>query len=281
LNLAFQPTGAAALADAFCPRIAGRFAFAPGALSIGGAAAVLLVAALSTIHVQLVIATVGALLGIWTVRQRALRAVASTTPASAATAPFPSKRGFPEDTRRLSAVGDAMLYKTRKEHRPLSLAVFDFSDLPELQAVFEGRIASGFGALIARRLQLIAPAKGVVVRTGPTTFVVLLPNFDSTRARLAIRSALGRACCIEFDVGNSEILLVPEFTTQTVRSDAESIAQVYRDLRTELARGLQHTERRQAYLKRERESHTRPMRLAPATPMAATMPAQLRPALAV
>lgn len=272
MKLSFQTTGTSALADVFCPRIAARFAFAPGALAIGGAIAVLLVAALSPIHVQLFIATFGALLGIWTVRQRAIAAsvpqpqqpVESTLPAQ--------RKSFPVDTERLSAIGGALLARTRRDGQPLSLAVFDFSDLPELQAVFEGRISSSFGALIAGRLQLIAP-KCLVVRTGPTTFAVLLPNIDGSRTRLAIRAALGRACCIEFDVGHSEILLVPEFTTQTVRSDAASIEQVYQAMRNSLAQGLRNTERRQAYLKLERESHTsRPMRLARAAPMAATMP---------
>lgn len=255
---------------AFCPRIDAR-GFAPGALAIGGAAAVLLAAAQAPIHAQLFIATFGALLGMWTVRQRARPVPAAPAPPAAA-APAPlSRKTFPADTTRLAALGDAMLCKCRRQGQPLSIAVFDFSDLPELQAVFEGRIANGFGSLIAGRLQLIAQAKGVVVRTGPTTFAVLLPNFDANRARMAIRAALGRACCIEFDIGHSEILLVPEFAVRTVHGDAESIEQAYQNLRAELARGLRHTERRHAYLKRERESHTRPMRLAP-TAMAATMP---------
>jgi GGDEF domain-containing protein len=262
-------------ADVFCPRIAARFTFLPGALAIGGSLLVLLVAVQSSINVQLFIATLGALLGMWTVRQRARPALAPLSQ-SAVDGQVPAqKKTFPSDTQRLSAVGDAMIAKARSDRQPLSIAVFDFIDLPELQSVFEGRIANSFGALIAKRLQLIAPTRGVVVRTGPTTFAVLLPNFDGGRTRLAIRAALGRACCIEFDVGNSEILLVPEHAAQTVRSETTSIEQVYQQLRTELAQGQRHTERRQAYLKLERESHTRPMRLARTMPMAATIPVPL------
>lgn len=275
MNPAFQPTASSAIADVFCPRIAGRLAFAPGSLAIGGAMVVLLVAANSSIDVQLLIATCGAFLGMWSVRQRSCPA-AIAAPAAAGPAPA-HKKVFPSDTERLSEVGGAMLRQARKDKQPLSIALFDFSDLPELQAVFEGRIANSFGSLIAARLQLIAPGRSAVVRTGPTTFAVLLPNFDGAGTRAAIQVALGRACCIEFDIGNSEILLVPEFATQTVRTDARSIGQVYQQLRAELAQDLLRTERRHAYLKLERESHTRPVRLPPEVrlPMAATVPVAL------
>jgi GGDEF domain-containing protein len=265
LNRAFHAPDAAG-ATVFCPRLAARFGLAPGALTIGAAVLVLLVVSQARVGVQLFAATCGALLGMWAVRRRSAPAATRDEPV------LPQKRTFRSDTQRLSAVGDAMLQKCRKENRPLSIAVFDFSDLPELQAVFEGRIAVSLGALIARKLQEIAPVKGVVVRTGPTTFAVLLPNFDRGRARLAIGNALGKGCCVEFDVGNSEVLLVPDHATRTVRAESASVEQVHGELCAELVKGQQHAERRQAYLTLERESHTRPQRLAPAAPMAATIP---------
>lgn len=268
MNLAFQAPDTAG-APVLCPRLAARFGFAPGALTIGAALLVLLVASQSTVAVQLFTATCGALLGMWVVRRR------SSVPAAGDEPALPQKKTFPSDTQRLSVVGDAMLQKCRKENRPLSIAVFDFSDLPELQAVFEGRIAVSLGALIASKLQAIAPVKGVVVRTAPTTFAVLLPNFDAGRTRLAIGNALGKGCCVEFDVGNSEVLLVPDYASRTVRAESTSVEQVHRELCAQLVKGQQHAERRQAYLTLERESHTRPQRLAPAAPMAATIPAPM------
>lgn len=54
-----------------------------------------------------------------------------------------------------------------------------------------------------------------------------------------------------------EMLLVPDFMMQTVRRDTSSVEDVYRILSGDLVRGPRHEERRQIYLKAERESHTR------------------------
>ena len=220
---------------------------------------------IATVALLMALLVCAALLRIRTMRQRASAASIRKAP--------PQRRVFPFDTVRLSAIGEPMLKKARRHHRPLSMVVFEFGDLPELQAVFEGRIASSFGPLIARRLQLIAPLRGVVVRTGPTTFVVLLPNFNGARTRRAILRTLGRACCIEFDIANGEVLLLAEYTTDVLHSDAESIAQVYRELSTELAVQRRQGEHHRASIKRERESHTRPLRMAP--PANASSPSSL------
>ncbi len=100
---------------------------------------------------------------------------------------------------------------------------------------------------------------------------------------------MGSPCCIELDAGDHEIVLVPDFKVQALRSDSTSLAQAYSDLRKDIA-AAQHLERRrQRYLQQERESHTRPMDLhvheepkpTPLPepvfrPMAPTMPAPLR-----
>lgn len=259
MNLAFQATGSLGASEPVsCPRISKRDGFAPGTLTIVSALAVLCIAVLSPLYVQLFIATAAGLLGIWVVRKRYSPPVAVGEPAGA------QRKAFRSDTNRLSVVGDAMLHKTRKANQPLCIVVFDFSDLPELQTFFGGPFATSLGSEIAGKLQGIAPAKAAVVRTGPTRFAVLLPNFDGARARMAVREALGKACCLEFDLGNSEMLLVPEYTSQVVRREATSVEEVYQKLCRDLVKGQQHAERRQDYLTRERESHTRSLRLSSA-----------------
>lgn len=252
-----------ASAPEFCPRIASAGGFWPGALVIAGALLVLGAAAFSPVEVQLAVAAVAGLAGIWVVRVRA------SAPAVAAAAAVESPRKvFPSDISRLASLGDALLRRARKRSQPLTVVVFEFADLPELQAVSDGRIARTLGSEIARKLQGIAPGKAVVVRTGPTRFAVLLRNFDGGRTRQAIAAAFGRGCCLEFEMGNGEMLLVPEWLAQTVGRETASMESVYLKLCAGLVTGQRHAERRQEYIKRERESHTRPMRLQIAPTMA-------------
>jgi hypothetical protein len=136
--------------------------------------------------------------------------------------------------------------------------------LPELQNVYQGEVPRDLGPTIGARLRSIAPAKGAVVRTGPTTFTVLLPNFDTRRTLLAVYGAFGKACCLEFAQDGSEMLLLPDFVVKTVRGGTESVEDVYQVLYRDLLKAQRHTERRQHYLRRERESHTRPMTLSSA-----------------
>jgi GGDEF domain-containing protein len=217
--------------------------------------------------VQLFVATFAGLAGIWVVRERASSPAATDGPGVEPT----SRKTFPADTSRLVAVGDALLRKARRNDQPLTVAVFDFADLPELQSVSEGQLALTLGSEIARKLQGIAAGKAVVVRTGPTRFAVLLRNFDSARTRQAIAAAFGKGCCLEFEMGNGEMLLVPDWRAQTVRPETVSVEAVYLRLCAELVTGQRHAELRHEYIKRERESHTRPMRLE----IAPTMPAPI------
>jgi GGDEF domain-containing protein len=170
---------------------------------------------------------------------------------------------LPNGIRQLALLGNAMLHKCRNASQPLSLLVFDFSELPELQALFGRRDIPGLGAAIARKLQGICATRAVVVRTSTTRFAVLLPSFDAAAARRAVTDALGKACCLDFDVDKSEMLLVPEFAVRVVHRDEEFVEAVYQNICLELLTARHQEQRRHDYLTLERESHTRPPRLAP------------------
>jgi len=174
---------------------------------------------------------------------------------------LPDRKVSPGDASCLAVVGDAMLQKARKKNQPLSVVVFDFSDLPELQIIYEGQVPRDLGRTIANMLQNVAPAKGTVVRTGSTRFAVLLPNFDTRKTLRAVHAAFGKACCLEFALGDNEILLIPDYLVKTIRSDKESVEEVCEVLGGDIRRTQLHAKRRQIYLRRERESHSRPMTL--------------------
>ena len=242
-----------------CPRLA-RNTLTLGTLAIAASLSVLLLATQSSLAFQLVVLAATALTGLFVVRTRPSVRIGeeAALPAFAITESAPTeRRKEPLRQRRLALVGNEVLARTRRQRQPLSVAVFDFSDLPELQAVVAGEVRRDLGPMIARKLKGIARSKAVVVRTGSTTFTVLMPTFDAARTRAAIAAQFGKACCIEFAVGGDEMLLVPDFLVQTVRPETSSVEDVYRMLRNDLVKGQLHEERRQAYLKSERESYSR------------------------
>ena len=256
LNSAFQPTGSlCAGTPVSCSRITNRDGFALGALIVMAALSVLYVAVRSSVYVQLCTATAGGLLGMLAVRKRHSTEVEVDEPW------LPGRKVFRDDAGCLAVMGNEMLQKTRNRNQPLSIVVFDFSDLPELQNIYAGQVPRDLGRTIERKLQSVAPAKGTVVRTGPTTFAVLLPNFDTRKTLRAVREAFGKACCFEFAMGDNEILLIPDYLVKTIRSGTESVEDVCKALGGDICKAQIHAKRRQIYLRRERESHSRPMTL--------------------
>jgi GGDEF domain-containing protein len=167
---------------------------------------------------------------------------------------------LPNSLRRMAQLGNSMLRKCRNAGQPLSLVVFDFCELPELQVVFGRRVIPGLGVAIAKKLQGISVTRAVVMRTSLTRFAVLLPAFDAAAARRAVKDALGKACCLDFDVGDSEMLLVPEFAVRAVHRDEEFVEAVYQNICLELLTARDQAQRRHQYLTLERESHTRSQR---------------------
>ena len=186
---------------------------------------------------------------------------ATTRPkARRATAPAPGQAPAHNMTAMLAA-GETLLARARRDKLPLSIAVFDLHDLPELESVFGPRVAREVVAQVVFRLQGVATSKGLVLRTDATAFTVLMPGFERDRARLAIQTTMGSPCCIELDADDHEIVLVPEFKVHTLRPDSGSLSQVYAELRRDISAAQKLEQRRQRYLQLERESHTRPMEL--------------------
>lgn len=151
----------------------------------------------------------------------------------------------------ISTVGDEMLRQSRRDNQPLSVVVFEFRDLPELECVFGTSVAKEAVAKITAKLKRMATSKGLALRTDPTIFTVLLPGVDCDSARAGIHAMLGQTWCVEFDAGDDEIVLVPEFVVQTV-GDTESLQEVYETLCSDL---------RQARLNKQRHQNSGPTEL--------------------
>lgn len=171
------------------------------------------------------------------------------------------QRRWAGDFDALVLAGDAMMIRARRDKQALTVAVFELSDLPELRSVFGKEVTQEVVHRLREKFQRIATSKGLVARTGPTLFTVLMPGFGRDRALAAISEVMGFPCSIELDSTRDEVVLIPEYMVQTVRSDTASVADVIAALRAGIAQSQEREHSRRRYLKRERESHTPPMEL--------------------
>lgn len=168
------------------------------------------------------------------------------------------RKSWEQQQRSMLVAGDKMLARSRSENQPISVAVFDLDDLPELESVFGPATAREVMAQVVSRLQAMVGSRGLVIRTDATVFTVLMPGFGRDRAHQAIERAMGSPCCIELDTDDHEIVLVPEFKVHTIHPDSAPLAQVYAELRQEISASQRLERQRQRYLQQERQSHTRP-----------------------
>jgi GGDEF domain-containing protein len=173
----------------------------------------------------------------------------------------PQRRDSVRRHAALFAAGEQMLAQARLDNHALSVVVFELSDLPELESVFGAPVVREVLVEVATRLQDLATTRGLVIRTGPTFFTVLIPGFGRDRTHLAIEETMGSPCCIELNAGDHEIVLIPDFKLHTVRPGSPGLAQIQQDLRRQIEEAQTREARRRRYLQKERESHTRPMDL--------------------
>jgi GGDEF domain-containing protein len=141
----------------------------------------------------------------------------------------------------------------------VSAVVLEFSDLREVREIYGATIARKVVAKVVRRLRAVAGMRGFVGRTGPAQFTIALPGVGTQRALRQLQRALGKPARVEFDAGDSEIVLVPDFVVDTLEPGSGRLQDLYRDLSRELARMQKVERRRLDYLTTERERHSRPM----------------------
>jgi diguanylate cyclase (GGDEF)-like protein len=175
----------------------------------------------------------------------------------------------------LEAHGNELLASCRRDHRPVSMAVFDCSDLLEVRSIYGSRTSRKLIARVVRKIAAAAGERGLAARTGPTQFTLVLPGMGRDKALAAIHKVMGSPSRIEFDAGDSEIVLVPELAVDAIRDEHRTVQEVLHELCRSLRDGREREDRRQRYLRRERERHSRPMGLE--TPALRRPPARLAP----
>jgi GGDEF domain-containing protein len=142
-----------------------------------------------------------------------------------------------------------------------SMVVLDFPDLREVWEIYGSVVGQKVVSRLVRRLRLLAGWHGLAGRTGPAQFTVILPGVPQQRAQRQVGRVLGRPARIEFDAGDSEIVLVPDYLVDSAERAATQVQELYRDMCREVARMQKDERLRLHYLASERERHSRPMAL--------------------
>ena len=179
----------------------------------------------------------------------------------------------------LLAQGGHVLQACADERKPACMVVFDCTDLQEVHTIYGRQISRRIMGRLVRKLGAIAGDHGVAARTAPTEFCLLLPGLTRDKAQGAIDRVLGRPGCIEYDAGDSEIVMVPNFTVQELDCVPQALQQAYLQQRAALVQRLQDQAEHERYLRLERERHSRPTPLVSLPVVPVTMPTPLAPAM--
>src|SRR5438105_7339236 len=109
----------------------------------------------------------------------------------------------------------------RAEGTPVSVVVVDCSDLRELYQIYGKSISRKVAGRLVRRLRVMAGLDGLVGRTGPAEFTVVLPGATQDKAIRVMQRVLGKPARVEFDAGDSEIVLVPDLLVDSLDAGDE------------------------------------------------------------
>ncbi|HUR88733.1 MAG TPA: diguanylate cyclase [Ramlibacter sp.] len=157
----------------------------------------------------------------------------------------------------LFAAANEMIHSARASANA-SMVIVEFGDLREVCDIYGDAIARRVVARIVRRLRRVAGAHGVVGRTGPAQFTVVIP-YEGEKVAKCLQRGLGKTACIEFDAGDSEIVLVPDLIVETAEPGDVTAQELYRQMGRQLAHNQEEERRRLHWLASERERHSRPM----------------------
>ncbi len=171
--------------------------------------------------------------------------------------------------------GGAMLAACRAQGRPASMVLLDCSDLIEVRSIYGNRISRILMSRVVRDLRTIAGEHGLAFRSGAAEFTLLMPGMNRARALQAVHKVLGRTPRVEMDTGDDEIVMVPDLAVQEDEDESSTIGQMHEKLRAYLDSLHELEMRRQQYLTRERERHSRPMGLVLLPDLPARIPGAL------
>lgn len=168
--------------------------------------------------------------------------------------------GLPNESRMLK-LGEDLLARARTADQAFTVAIFDFADLVEARSIYGAEVRDLLLHKLVRELRAVVGRTGVAGRTGKTEFTLVFPGLELDEAHDAIRAALGRPACVEFEIGGDEIMLVPDILVQDAGTEAfgHSFARWHARARATLKAQQNREILRRRRIQRDRERHSRPM----------------------
>jgi hypothetical protein len=157
-------------------------------------------------------------------------------------------------------VDDALRQSAQGAAKSLGMLVVQVPDLQELDALFGGSFSRQAVDTVIRDLKLAANNKGIVVRSSVDTFTLLMPGVGAKDLMDLFVARAGDTYVLEFEVRREEMILLPNLMARRVGA-TESIAEAHATLCQDIVRSRACEQRHQDYLRRERESHSKPMSL--------------------
>lgn len=165
--------------------------------------------------------------------------------------------------RGLFEHGQDMLSTCSRDGKPLSMVLLDCADLQEIRTIYGASTGVAVMGEVIRRLQMVAGERGLVVRATATEFVLVLPRTGCEKSLEAVWRAFGKPARVECELDGDEIVMVPELLAQEVCQEFDTIAMAYTAMHDRMTAHREEVARRQRYLTRERERHSRPAALVP------------------
>lgn len=148
-------------------------------------------------------------------------------------------------------------------HGPVATVLFELGDLHEVREIYGNTVRRAVILQWSRRLRAAAGIRGLVARTGPEQFLLVLPGCDVPQVQALLNRSLGTPPRLEFDPRGLELVLVPDLVVETVGDEEWRMETVHARLAVALEAQREAERRRQHYLELERARHSRPMPLRP------------------
>lgn len=123
----------------------------------------------------------------------------------------------------LAELGEPLLHRASLRGEALSLLLFEFEDLAELEVLYGARARRDMLEIIGRRLRRLAGRRGLALRLARSSFCVMLPGATREAALKHVTSKLGNPCSFELESERDELVLLPRLSVVCATEHTDSV----------------------------------------------------------
>ncbi|MEO5672360.1 MAG: diguanylate cyclase [Ramlibacter sp.] len=131
--------------------------------------------------------------------------------------------------------GEPLVSSFTGEKKPVSLAVFNFSDLRQVHDAHGRRAGRKALAAVVRELVTIAGEQGFASRTGAMEFTLVLPGISHDRAVRMVEKQLGTPPRITVPAGSARAVVEPSWMVRPVSAEADALEDLQQEMSAHLS----------------------------------------------